>query len=70
MPKFNGIKYKETVKDIVVIDVCQYCSKKFLNKKSYRNHILGGYCFNCDIKTGKSVDIGIPLEWLEGGSNE
>lgn len=66
MPKFNNVNYKELLPDIQVIYRCPYCDKPFLNKKSYRNHILGEYCINCDIKTGKSLDIEIPLEYLKG----
>lgn len=66
MPIFKGIKYREPLTDVMVVSRCPYCNKKFLNKKSYRNHILGGYCLNCDVKTGKSIDIEIPLDWLGG----
>lgn len=66
MPKFNKVNYKEVLTEVAVIHRCPYCSKQFFNRKSYRNHILGGYCINCDIKTGKSIDVEIPLEWLKG----
>lgn len=69
MPNFNGIEYRKLLTDVIIINKCPYCNKKFLNKNSYRNHILGGYCINCDIKTGKSIDIEIPLDWL-GGNND
>lgn len=64
MPIFKGVKYREPLTDVMIVIRCPYCSKKFLNKNSYRNHILGGYCLNCDIKTGKSIEMEIPLDWL------
>lgn len=65
MPKFNGINYKELQTDVIVVYRYPYCSKKFLNKKSYRKHIIGGFCPLCNVKTGKSTEISIPLEWLK-----
>ena len=67
MSKFNGIEYDEPLTDIEVITICPYCSKKFLNKQSYRNHIVRGYCSMCDIKTGKSLseEIKISSNYLE-----
>ncbi len=55
MSKFNGVEYDKPLIDIKIITVCPYCYKNFLNKKSYRNHIVKGYCTMCDIKTGKSL---------------
>lgn len=64
MPVFNGIKYREMTTDIIVVHMCPYCGKKFLNKNSYRGHIVGKYCQYCDIETGKSIFTEIPLDWL------
>lgn len=66
MSKFNGVEYDEPLTDIEIITVCPYCHKKFLNKKSYRNHIVKGYCIMCDTKTGKSLaeETRIPLDLL------
>ena len=64
MPKFNNIDYKELLTDVQVVYSCPYCNKQFFNKNSYRNHIVKGYCTMCDIKTGKSIEIEIPLDWL------
>ncbi len=66
MPKFNNVNYKEIIQDVQVVYKCPYCNKTFLNKKSYRGHIVKGYCLMCDVKTGKSINIEIPLEWLGG----
>lgn len=66
MPRFNNINYKELKKDIQIVFRCPYCGKTFLNKKSYRGHIIKGFCTMCDIKTGKSIEIGIPIELLGG----
>ena len=70
MPKFNGVNYKKTIQDAIIVDECPYCCKKILNKKSYRNHIVGGYCTMCDIKTGKSIELEIPLNCLKGENDE
>ncbi len=64
MARFNNVDYKELNIDITTIYSCPYCGKKFQHKNSYRNHILN-YCSMCDKTTGKSIEIGIPLNYFD-----
>jgi len=45
--KINGIEVCKPVELLQqTIYACPYCSKKFLNKGSYYNHIKGKYCMS------------------------
>lgn len=45
--KINGLEVNKPITLLEeIIYACPYCSKKFLNKGSYYNHIKGKYCHN------------------------
>lgn len=47
--KIRGIKVDDLVEEKATIYKCPYCTKKFINKNSYYNHLNRNYCYSFDI---------------------
>lgn len=42
--KLNNLTVESPIEEKTIIYRCPYCSRKFLSKNSYRNHIIKDYC--------------------------
>ena len=49
--KIRSLEVKEPKEIKITVYECAYCTKRFLNKGSYYNHIKGNYC------TGYFIDF-------------
>lgn len=47
--KVRGIEVEKPIEEQTTIYKCPYCSKNFINKNSYYNHISKNYCWHFHI---------------------
>ena len=47
--KIRGIKVDDLIEEKTTIYKCPYCTKKFINKNSYYNHLNRNFCYSFDI---------------------
>lgn len=47
--KIRGIQVDNLIEEQATIYQCPYCTKKFINKNSYYNHLDKKYCYYFDI---------------------